>query len=131
MYLSGLDGSGANVKKIAMINFLLSTMAGVLIWALSPIVAGTKEPWDSNGLYYPLALLMAGLILGATRPRLFWIHYPGILFGQCIWGYFFLPSGPLWVFGMGFLVVYSALCFLGAAVGAGMRRLARRSARVT
>ena len=44
-----------------------------------------------------------GLLLGAVRPRRFWMHYVGVLFGQLIYMLLFLPLGPLIVIGLVFL----------------------------
>ena len=75
------------MKKDLLIDFFLSAAGGAAIWALSPAIVGKPEPWDAESLYYVLALLAVGLLLGVVRPRRFWIHYPGVLFGQLIYRY--------------------------------------------
>ena len=114
------------MKKELLIDFFLSAAGGAAIWALSPVIVGKPEPWDAESFYYVLALLAVGLLLGVVRPRRFWIHYPGVFFGQLIYMLLFLPLGPLIVMGLVFLAGYSLLSLAGAAGGAGMRRLAGR-----
>lgn len=114
------------MKQDLLIDFLLSAAAGAAIWALSPTIVGNAEPWDAESFYYVLALLAVGLLLGVVRPRRFWMHYVGVFFGQLIYMLLFLPLGPLIAIGLVFLAGYSLLSLVGAAVGAGMRRLAGR-----
>jgi hypothetical protein len=64
--------------------FLISTVAGAIVWALSPWLAGQREPWDVEGFYYMGALLVAGVAAGMLAPRPFWAHYLGGLIGQLL-----------------------------------------------
>jgi hypothetical protein len=108
-----------------MLNFLLSLVVGALIWILWPIITGIREPWDSNAICYPAVLLLSGFILGLLRPQHFWVHYVGILFGQFVYTFFFVPAGPLLPIGIALMVFYSVLTLIGAAIAAGLRRLFR------
>lgn len=114
------------MKNDLFVDFIFSAAAGAAIWALSPAVTGSPEPWDADSPYYVLALSIVGLALGFVRPCRFWMHYPGMFFGQLIYMLIFLPVGPLIALGVVFLAVYSLLSLAGAAGGAGMRRLAGR-----
>lgn len=58
--------------------FLIGMAGGAAIWLLSPILAGRSEPWD-GGFYYPVALLVAGLLGGWAAPA----HM-----GRWLWGSF-------------------------------------------
>lgn len=114
--------------------------AGALIWAVSPRVTGTREPWDADGPYYVGALAVAGFGVGlltssrepawsgATRPRslidlgLLLAIYSGIFGGQLAYMIAFLPAGPLLVLGVVFLGAFSVVAVLAAAIAGGFRR---------
>jgi len=113
------------MKKELALTFLVSLVIGSLVWALSPVISGVSEPWDSETLYYPVALAVGGLIAGLIRPKYFWLHYFGIFFGQLAFMLIFLPMGPLIVVGITVLASQSLIALLTAAGGAGIRRLAR------
>lgn len=106
--------------------FLLGLILGAAIWLSSPWITGRSEPWDAEGGYYPGALLATGALGGLLIP----MHWPtlasGIFAGQLLvilGGVLADPvSGGLWPLGVGFLGFYSALAFVGALLGAVLRR---------
>lgn len=108
--------------KQIVVNLTLSAVAGAAIWALAPALTGHTEPWDSDGLYYPLALFAAGILLGSIGPRAIWAHAVGIVLGQLLYMLFFLPLGPLLLLGVVFLAGYSVLTLGGAGLGAAFRK---------
>jgi hypothetical protein len=105
-----------------VVNLLSSAVAGAAIWALAPAFTGHTEPWDSDGLYYPLALFAAGIVLGSVGPRAIWAHAVGIVLGQLLYMVIFLPLGPLLLVGIVFLVGYSVLTLGGAGLSAVFRK---------
>jgi hypothetical protein len=107
-------------KQIAS-NLAFSAAAGAAIWALAPVLTGHTEPWDSDGLYYPLALFAAGIVLGSIGPRAIWAHAVGIVLGQLLYMVIFLPLGPLLLVGVVFLIGYSVLTLGGAGLGVAFR----------
>lgn len=116
------------VKDTSII-FIFSFIAGMFIWALSPEIARHTEPWDSETLYYPLALLLAGLISGYLWPRKFRMHYLGIVSGQLAYMLIFISLDPLMIVGVGFLAVYSLLSLAGVMGGVRIRRLNNKPAK--
>jgi hypothetical protein len=100
---------------------LVSAVLGALVWALSPLITGHKEPWDNAGHYYPLALLAAGFLSGLVSPPIRWAHYVGSILGQVVFELAFLAAGPLIAVGVLFMMVY-AVVFLLAALLAGYLR---------
>jgi hypothetical protein len=115
------------MKKELGISLLVSFVLGALVWALSPALSGHAEPWDAGGVYYPVSLLLAGLLSGLIRPQYFWVHYLGVILGQLAFMLFFGPGGPLIIVGIVLLAVYSLIALAGAAAGAGVRRLLKRT----
>lgn len=109
--------------------FAVSAVLAALIWALSPALTGRTEPWDSDGPYYALALLLAGAVAGALVPRALWAHYLGAVAGQMGFLLLFLPVGPLLPIGAVLLLVYSLLFLAVAAFAAYLRARARRVSR--
>ncbi|MCZ4128772.1 hypothetical protein [Stutzerimonas balearica] len=97
---------------------LIASLAGVLIWALSPWASGQAEPWDGDGLYYSGALFTAGVLSGFIVPRPLWVQYLGVIVGQVLYLLLFLPIGPLLAVGLVFLLLWSLLFLAGAYTGA-------------
>lgn len=99
----------------------VSAVASAAIWVLSPLLVGRQEPWDADGQFYLLALVVAGVIAGFVTPRPLWAHYLGAFVGQLAYEVSFLPMGPLLVLGIAFLLGYSVVFLMGAAVAGILR----------
>lgn len=100
---------------------------GAGIWMLSSSLTGRQEPWDSPGVYYPVALLAAGVIGGLLVPGHWAEVAVGVFTGQAV---VLLArvlaepaSGGLWPVGLLVLGLYSLLALLGAGLGSGLRRI--------
>jgi peptidoglycan/LPS O-acetylase OafA/YrhL len=113
--------------------FLLGLALGATIWLLSPVIAGHREPWDAEGAYYPAALILTGLLGGLLLPQHWGPVAIGILAGQAVvllGGVVAEPaSGGLWPLGLLFLVTYSVLALVGAAIGTALIRFRGRRKR--
>lgn len=106
----------------------LSVLLGALIWFLSPLLTGHREPWDADSPLYPCALVAAGFIPACFSARRFWLWAVGAWLGQII-AFFLLvlrAPGALWPLGFLFLCFYSLLSLAGAGLGAGVHLLFRR-----
>ena len=105
--------------------FFVGVGLGALIWLLSPVVTGRREPWDASGGYYIGALLGAGILGGLVAPTHWGAAALGVFAGQVLvllGGVLVTPaSGGLWPLGVVFLGVYSVLSLLGAGLGAAAR----------
>jgi hypothetical protein len=110
------------VKTHAIFAFLLSAALAAVIWALSISLTGKSEPWDAEGIYYPVALGIAGAISGAVVPKRLGAHYLGALSGQVAYELIFLKAGPLFVVGLAFLAAYGIIFLAGAAGSALIRK---------
>jgi hypothetical protein len=110
------------MKARALSTILVSAVASALVWALSPWLTGHREPWDANGLFYIVALVVAGSLAGLLSPKPLWAHYVGAIVGQLGYELVFLRIGPLFVLGAAFLLGYCIIFVIGAAV-AGQFRL--------
>jgi len=110
--------------------FLTGLLIGGAIWWLSPLITGSREPWDAEGVYYAGSLLGAGLFGGLLLPGQWRWFVVGVFVGQVLVllaGVLRDPStGGLWPLGLIFLALYSVLTLLGAALGSGLRRLGNR-----
>lgn len=74
----------------------LATVAGAALWLASPIIFGTKEPWDGLWLIYLPFLILIGLLVTIACPRAFVLAGVGTAFGQWL-GLCMLPG--TWDFG--------------------------------
>ena len=101
--------------------FLVASATAFAVWALSHGLTGQKEPWDAPGIYYYAALLLAGTVSGLITGKPLWSHYLGSIFGQFLYGFLFLPLGPLAAVGLFFLVLWSLLFLAGAYIGSRVR----------
>ena len=119
------------MKTRAWLTVAVSAAAGASVWAFSPLLAGHPEPWDADGHFYLVALVVAGAVAGLLVPRPHWAHYLGALVGQLSYEALFLPIGPLFVLGAAFLLGYSLIFLVAAALAAFVRvRLDSRSSQV-
>ena len=116
--------------------FGLSVLLGALIWILSPMLTGHREPWDANSTFYPFALIAAGFIPACFSARRFWLWAVGAWVGQtsAFLALMLQEAGSLWPLGLVLLCLYSLLSLAGAGLGAGVhwvvRRFSSRSANV-
>jgi hypothetical protein len=119
------------MKTRAWLTVVVSAVAAASVWALSPLLAGHREPWDADGFFYVVALVVAGSVAGLLVPRPLWAHYLGAFVGQLGYEALFLPLGPLFVLGAAFLLGYSLIFLAAAALAAFVRaRLGSRSGHV-
>ncbi|MBD8525761.1 hypothetical protein [Pseudomarimonas arenosa] len=103
---------------------MLAVVGGAAIWALSPRLIGFAEPWDSDSMYYLLALAVLGSLLGALARgygSLLVIAF-GVLLGQVLHVLSFGQIGALWMLGLVLLVAYLPPVLLAAAVSLAIRR---------
>jgi len=107
---------------------LVSASAAALVWALSPWITGHWEPWDADGIYYLAALFVAGAVAGLLSPQPLWAHYLGAFIGQLAYEVVVLGAGPLLAVGLIFLLGYTIVFALGAAIVVQARRRLRRIA---
>jgi hypothetical protein len=110
------------VKSRAAFAFLLSAALGAAVWAFSIFLTGKDEPWDAEGLYYLVALGIAGAIAGAAVPDHLGAHYIGAFSGQVAYELVFLKLGPLFILGLAFLAGYSIIFLVAAAAASSLRK---------
>lgn len=110
------------MRRQAALAVLVAAVGSAVIWASSAWLTGHEEPWDAEGLFYVASLALCGVISGALIPKPVWAHYVGSVLGQALYELTFLPLGPLFVLGLGFLLGYSLLFLGGALVGSRVRR---------
>ena len=99
-----------------VLGFIPACTMGAIIWLLSPYLTGELEPWDSGSFYYPIALIVSGLLLlfykHSTKASIYW----GIILGQIIYILIFLPKGPLMLVGSFLIFLYSLLALFGLGI---------------
>jgi hypothetical protein len=104
-----------------------AAVLGFGIWALSPILTGQHEPWDSQYPFYSLASLIGGGVLGALAPKRLVYCYAGAWSGQVV-ALAVLPGldrGWL-LLGVMTTAVGSLLILVGAVIGRAVRQLVGR-----
>lgn len=107
----------------------ISALASASIWLLTPLLTSHREPWDADGSFYLVALLIAGAVAGAIAPRPLWAHYAGSFAGQLGYELFILRVGPLFLIGAVFLLGYCAVYSMAAGLAALVRgRIVKRNA---
>ena len=108
---------------------LISAIAGAMIWLLTPVLTSHREPWDVDGSFYIVALLIAGAAAGSITPKPLWAHYSGSFAGQLVYELCFLRVGPLFIIGAAFLLGYCVVFSIAAALAAIVRaRFVKNSA---
>ena len=106
--------------------FLLSVGLGAGIWLLSPAITGQKEPWDSEGPYYHLALFVAGILPAALVQHRWWRWPIGTLVGQILVTVPLVLRSPFGILGWFYMTVDMLYCLVGTGVGAVCGVLVRR-----
>lgn len=110
----------------------IGLVLGAAIWVLSASLTGRHEPWDASGMYYPGALVAAGLVGGVLVPGHWGEVAVGVFTGQALVLLGRVLSDPgtggLWPLGLVVLALYSLLALVGALLGSALRRLANRRA---
>jgi len=107
------------MKSRYLLNLVIGVTAGFLIWLLSMPLIGQAEPWDGEGVgfvYYPLALLLAGVLSALPSPKYFVVGSLGVFLGQLIQIILFQPSGGLWLVGLVFILLYLLASLLGGGI---------------
>ena len=108
---------------------LISALLSAMIWLLTPVLTSHREPWDVDGSFYILALLISGGAAGAIAPSPLWAHYAGSFAGQLVYELCFLRVGPLFIIGAVFLLGYCVVFSIAAALTALVRaRFVKNSA---
>lgn len=110
------------LNKDTFISISIGVFLGIIIWALSPVITGTPEPWDAEGKYYPIALFISGAIGHILYPKGLFATVIGIYIGQVLYLFIFF-SGPLWVIGVFLIGVYSLSAFIGSGVAWYLRQM--------
>jgi hypothetical protein len=109
------------MKPRAWSTLAVSAAIGASVWALSPWLVGHREPWDADGQFYVFALAIAGFVAGLLVPRPLWAQYLGAFVGQLVYELLFLRVGALALLGVVFLLGYSLVYLLAAAVAGYIR----------
>ena len=112
--------------RSAILPLCVAAVSTALIWALSRQLSGSAEPWDADNSFYPVALIVTGVLVGGILQKPLWALYIGAVGGQLLYMLVFLTSGPLLVLGIAFLFAYALLYLAGAIVGAVIRRSVKR-----
>jgi hypothetical protein len=102
---------------------------GLGLWLVPTEFLGQSEPWDSNSPVYPLALFLAGVLLGILAPGRPGAAATGVFLGQLVvllWRVVRSPeTSELWLVGVVFLAGYT---FVATGIGALLGNLLRRRA---
>src|SRR5512139_1065972 len=108
-------------KPSTWLTLTVAALTSASIWVLTPVLTSHREPWDVDGSFYIVALLIAGVLAGALTPRPLWAHYVGSFAGQLGYELLFRHIGPLVVIGAVFLLGYCAVYSIAAAFAALLR----------
>ncbi len=104
-------------RSKAWIVLLAGLFCGAVVWWLSIPLTGAREPFDSTGIYYPLAIFMAGILATLPAPRCWWMAVVGIFLGERLYAFLFLPETRTWLL-FGIVVNILIFSWLPAALGA-------------
>jgi hypothetical protein len=92
-------------------------LCGAAVWALSIPVTGMREPFDSPGVYYPIAMLAAGALAALPAPRFWWLAVIAIFLGERLYAFVMLPETRPWLL-FSLIVNLVILTWIPAAIGA-------------
>lgn len=75
---------------------LTGLVCGAVVWALSIPLTGTREPFDSDTLYYPVAMFAAGVVATLPAPRYWWLAVIAIFLGEHLYAFVVFPDTRAW-----------------------------------
>ena len=96
---------------------LAGIACGAVVWALSVPITGMKEPWDSPGPYYIVAVFISGILAALPAPRYWWAAVIGIFMGERIYAFVMIPNTRLLLL-FGIFMGVMTLTWVPAAIGA-------------
>jgi len=120
-------------RRSAFVPSLLAIAAGVLLWSLSSLASGQREPWDATSYWlfaYPAAVAVSGG-LGYGFPDRPWrwavLLFQAQFFAMCVRNG---ELGNLWPLGMGLFAVIAVPAIVVARIAArhGNRAVAKERA---
>ena len=111
--------------KYTIVTVLTAAILGALIWILSPLLTGAVMPADEHPNYYTLSLLFAGVVIGILFPKRLKAVFGGVVLGQLIYAFTFLPIGSTAGAGIIYVSLYGVLSVAGAIIGSWIRRAIR------
>ena len=107
-----------NLKSLKIGSVLLAGIAcGAIVWGLSVPFTGMREPFDSPGYYYMVAMFIAGILAALPAPRYWWVAVVGIFLGEKIYAFVMLPETRDWLL-FGIYVGLLTFIWLPSALGA-------------
>ncbi len=108
----------AKSKRKEIGRVLLAGMAcGAIVWGLSVPLTGMREPWDSPGYYYIVAVFTAGILAALPAPRYWWAAVVGVFLGERIYAFVMLPETRSWLI-LGIIMGLLMLTWLPSTAGA-------------
>ena len=106
---------------------LTGFIIGLGLWLIPARFLGQPEPWDGNSPAYPIALFLAGLLLGLLSPGRPGAAATGVFAGQLLVLLARVVTSPenseLWLVGVVMLAGYT---FVATGIGALLGGLFRR-----
>ena len=96
---------------------LAGLACGAVVWGISVPVTGMREPFDSPGPYYLVAMFIAGVVAALPAPRYWWAAVIGIYFGERLYAFVMLPETRDWLM-FGIVMNLIMLTWIPATVGA-------------
>jgi len=113
--------------------FLAGLASGSVVWALSIPITGFREPFDSPGPYYVIAMFVAGVLAALPAPRYWWMAVIGTYLGERLYAFIMLPETRAWIL-FGLIMNIVTLTWVPATIGGlctftGSRWLAKRARR--
>jgi hypothetical protein len=114
--------------------FLIAFVLGLGLWLIPSRLSSEAGPWDGNNPAYPLALFVAGLVLGWFAPGLPGAAASGLFLGQLVVLLIRVlgsaETRAVWMVSVVMLAGYTFVATgIGAMLGGALRRrLGRRAA---
>jgi len=109
---------GKKMKRSTTAAMIIGLGIGIFIWVVSPDVTGYTVPWDAQSGFYPLVLLISGVISGLIVPRRLGTLYIGVVGGQLFYIFMILQAGALVGPTLLFLPAYALVLAFGAWISA-------------
>lgn len=86
-----------------------------MIWAISVMATGQREPFDGSMTYYGLTMFAAGAVSAMPSPRHWWLGVISVYLGQHLYAFVAYPELREWfIFGLVVNLLYPTWLFAAA-----------------
>ncbi len=110
------DNTKQNQPSTKYLNAIIGFSLGALLWFLSPLILGHKEPWDASMPFYLIAILTFGALASIPSPKNYLVGPTFIYIGQFTYIFTVHGGGNLWPIALVLGIIYTIPALIGSLI---------------